>query len=292
MVFSMTGYGRGEIKKDGVETVVEIRSVNNRFCDVTLRIPRALSRYEQELKDLVKRRVTRGKINVSIAIKSPDEKYLGVRADKDIAKAYFNLLDNLRSELGLEGGVRLEHLLTFSDIFSFESESDLEPDSLQTVKEALEMALEDLIETRQKEGEQLARDLTQRMKNLRRLVDKIEKLSAKRVQGKLEKLREKVKNLAGLDTIDHQRLEMEVALLADRTDVTEECVRLKSHNDHFLNILKTGGVVGRKLDFLLQEMNREANTIGAKASDAEISHLVVEIKEAVEKIREQVQNLE
>lgn len=292
MVFSMTGYGRGEVKKDGVETVVEIRSVNNRFCDITLRIPKALSKYEQELKDLVKKRITRGKINISIAIKSPDEKYLGVRADKDIAKAYFNLLDNLRRELGLEGGVRLEHLLTFSDIFSFESESDLEPDSLQTVKEALEMALEDLIKTRQKEGQQLARDLTQRMKNLRRFLDKIEKLSAKRVQGRLEKLREKVKNLTGLDTIDHQRLEMEVALLADRTDVTEECVRLKSHNDHFLNILKTGGVVGRKLDFLLQEMNREANTIGAKASDAEISHIVVEIKEAVEKIREQVQNLE
>lgn len=292
MIASMTGYGRGEFSRDGLEAMVEVRSVNNRFCDVVTRLPRSLTKHEQYLKDYVKKKIRRGRINIAISLKTADQKYLGLRTDLDTARAYFNLLEDLRKDLGIEGGVRLEHLLNFSDIFTFEAEESADEASLRCVIKALDLALENLKEMRMQEGEQLATDLANRIKILNNVVSGIEKLSKKRIKSQFKKLKERVSLLSQHRDVDEGRLEMEIALMADKMDVTEECVRFKSHNKLFLDAINEGDVVGRRLDFLVQEMYREANTIAAKANDAEIAHLVVRAKEEIEKIKEQVQNVE
>ncbi len=292
MIFSMTGFGRSELKQNGLEVQVEIRSLNHRFLEVEIRAPKHVLAFEQEIKDLVRSHLSRGRVNVTIAAKGEEEPTTGLAVDKALAATYIRLLRELQSELKLEGGIKLEQLLTLPDIITYESTRPTESNIWAPLKQAIEMALQDLKNMRLKEGEEIKKDLQARVMGIDAIIKNIEEHSKNKSVEAFERLKERISSLLKMEGLDSGRLEMEVALMADKLDVTEECTRFKSHNALFLDYLENGKSEGRKLNFLLQEMHREANTIGAKANDAAIAHYVVEIKEEVEKLREQVQNIE
>jgi len=292
MIASMTGYGQSQLERENVKLAVEIRSVNNRFLDIQVRMPRFLQPLEGQVKDLIQKSVCRGKISLSLTWESSGEEATRVTLNPDAAKAFHRLLTELKSSLGLDDDIRLEHLVAFSEIFKQEREEwDLER-AWALVKEAVEVAAEDLKHLRLQEGEQLHKDIVQRIHRLEGIVSEIERLHPKKVEQVREVLRKKIAALLNSPDVDEGRLAMEVALLAEKTDITEECVRFHSHNKLFLTMLENPGPVGRKLTFLLQEMNREANTMASKANDVQVAHRAVEIKEELERIREQVQNVE
>ncbi|NIR48696.1 YicC family protein [candidate division KSB1 bacterium] len=292
MIASMTGFGRGEFQQNGLEVLVEIRSLNHRFLDVEIRAPKNVSAFEQEIKELIRSRILRGRISATITLKGEQEPTDGLAIDKPLASTYLRLLQELKDELGVEGSIRLEQLLTFPDIITFENSSQTKENIWEPVKKTLELALDDLKEMRLREGLEIRNDLVERIEAIDGFIREIEKISKTKAATMFEKLKERVEGLTKSEQLDDGRLEMEVALLADKVDVTEECIRFKSHNTLFLELLENGTSEGRKLNFLLQEMHREANTIGAKANDAQIAHSVVQVKEEVEKLREQIQNIE
>ncbi|MDZ7289607.1 MAG: YicC family protein [candidate division KSB1 bacterium] len=292
MIISMTGYGRGQSRLNGFEAIVEVRSLNHRFLDVTMRLPRELGAYEQAVKDMVRASVNRGRINVAITLKSDTENELGLRVDEEMARRYKNLLETLVKKLDLPGPVTLEHLLQFSDILTIDEEGTLPEQAWECVRLALTQAMEELNAMRVREGREIAQDLRPRIMSLQDKIERIKAHSANRGKEEFEKLYQRLQAMVDTKELDPNRLELEVALLADRVDVTEECIRFQSHNTLFLEAIDDNEPAGRKLNFLLQEMNREANTIGAKANDAQVAHLVVSLKEEVEKLREQIQNIE
>jgi len=293
MIASMTGFGRGEVKNDDYEIIAEVRSVNNRFLDVQLKLPRNFFHYEHEVKNIVKNYVTRGRVNIFVSLKSNNEDNgVGLTINRKPARVYWNLINQLKKEFKIHDRLKLEHLLQFPDIITYEENNGATEESWKSVEKALFSALEKLQQMRKFEGKELAKDLVIRIKTLDSCLNQIEKISEGRADEELEKLRNRIKEIKDSGEIEESRLETEIALMINRIDVTEECVRFRSHNKMFLDIINSEEVAGRKLNFLLQEMTREANTIGAKANHADIAHLVVEIKEEVEKIREQVQNIE
>ncbi len=292
MIASMTGFGRGEITENGLTVLVEIRSLNHRFLDIEVRLPKNLSCFEKEVKDAIAARLSRGRVSISISVKGEHVPPAALTIDRSLAQTYRKLLDELKEELNLEGSVKLEQLLNFPDIITTEAVEDFDTSVWDTVKKGVDAALEDLVTMRRREGEEIQKDLKARIALIDSLVKHIEARTKHTSEELYRKLKARVKELAAADILNEGRLETEVALLAEKADVTEECIRFKSHNTLFLELLRNGTSEGRKLNFLLQEMHREANTIGAKASDAQIAHWVVEIKEEVEKLREQVQNIE
>jgi uncharacterized protein (TIGR00255 family) len=292
MIASMTGYGQHQLERDGVKLAVEIRSVNSRFLDIQVRLPRFLQSLEAKVKELIQEVIHRGKINLSLVWEAADDERIRFGLDPGAARTVYELLVELKDALGLTEEVRMNHLMTFSEIFKQEKQDcDLE-EAWLLMKEAVQAALEDLQSARLQEGEQLHGDIAQRIHRLGEIVASIEGLHPQRVEQMRIVLQKKIAALLDSPEVDEQRLAMEVALLAEKTDITEECVRFRSHNKLFLAALESSAPVGRKLTFLLQEMNREANTMGSKASDAQVAHQVVEIKEEIERIREQVQNVE
>ncbi len=288
----MTGFGRGEASEAGVTIAVELRSVNNRFLDVAARLPRSLSVRENDVKELIRKRISRGKITVVVSSERSSNGGIPLRVNVSAAKAYYRLLKDLRKTVKLKESVKIEHLLQFTDIL--EQDGAVEVDELEwgLLEKALEGALDGLLQMRKDEGGELGKDLTQRIKNLDAEIGRAETLAKAQIPAERERLRERALQLMEKHEVDEGRLEMEVVLLADKLDITEECVRFRSHNKFFLEALKSSEASGRKLGFLIQEMNREANTIGSKSSAAEIAHLVVGMKEELEKIREQLQNVE
>lgn len=288
----MTGFGRGEVKENGIEVLVEIRSLNHRFLDVEIRGPKNLTNFETDIQEIIRSQLSRGRVNANITLKGEKEKAIGLTIDKPLAENYLKVLRALKKELGLGGSITLEHLFHFPDIMIYEDSKNIDEDIWVPVKKALELALTDLREMRLREGLEIKKDLEARVKTIGSIINKIENRSKCRIREEFEKLKERIKVISELESIDEHRLEMEIALLADKVDVTEECIRFKSHNTLFLELLENGESEGRKLNFLLQEMYREVNTIGAKANEAQIAHWVVEVKEEVEKLREQIQNIE
>jgi uncharacterized protein (TIGR00255 family) len=292
MVLSMTGFGRGEATEKGVTASVELRSVNSRFLEVVTRLPRALVLRENDVKDAVRQRMSRGKVNVQVTVERETDGTIPVRLNGPMARAYMTMLNQLRRTSRIRETVRLEHLLQFSDIFepvAVETSDDVE---WQVARRALAVALDDLMTMRQNEGRELEKDFRARLASLERQLDTIQELSVGQVPHERERLKARIAQLLGGTAVDESRLEMEIALLADRLDVTEECVRFRSHLKFFLEAVDAGEPAGRKLNFLVQEINREANTIGSKSSAVEIAHRVVGVKEELEKIREQLQNIE
>ncbi|MDZ7294161.1 MAG: YicC family protein [candidate division KSB1 bacterium] len=292
MIASMTGFGTAVWSEDGIEATTEVRAFNNRFLDVSVHLPRFLANRDQEVKEIVRRHVTRGRVNVSVAVKMENNSALGLKVDLDMAQAYKHLLEELNEKLQLQDRVRLDHLVGLPDIFGVESDQERAEKAWAVAERALGMALEQMIAMRAQEGAELRRDLEKRIALLEEKVGRIEALSQERASELMHRFRARVQALAQDVSVDENRLAQEVAILADRMDVTEECVRFHSHTKLFLASMDGDEPPGRRLNFLLQEMQREANTIGAKAADADISHLVVELKDEVEKIREQVQNIE
>lgn len=289
----MTGYGRGEVSKAGLTVSVELRSVNNRHLEVTTRLPRNLAQREKDVKDIIRTAVNRGSVSVSVKVEKKEDASASLRVNKAAAKNIHRLLQELRGSLKMKEEVRLEHVLHFSEVLEGGEENGTDEKEWSVAELALKKALKELNEMRAREGKELARDLKARVESMGRSLDTVERMSAQRMPEERKRLQEKIAQMVSDPRIiDQNRLEVELAIMAERLDVTEELVRFRSHNKLFLSALGGQEAAGRKLNFVVQEMNREANTIGSKSNDAAIAHIVVGIKEELEKVREQIQNLE
>jgi uncharacterized protein (TIGR00255 family) len=292
MLQSMTGYGRAEYTHDDIKAVVEVRSVNHRFLDISLRMSRSLYGLEKYIRKEVSTYAARGKVDVSIQLEHTAAHDLSLRLNTQQAVQIADLLRQLQQAAGCTDKLDTTSLLTFKDLLfeQQELESDLAA-SQRAIEPALKAALQALQAMQMDEGEETARDIRERINTVQTCVGKIETNAPQLLSQRQETLREKIKNLCEGVIVDESRVTQEIALLADRSDVTEELVRLKSHINQFQQWLDAQGAIGRKLDFLMQEMNREINTIGSKISDSDIALLVVEVKNELEKIREQIQNI-
>ena len=295
MIRSMTGFGRCRETVEGLDITVEIKSVNSRFLDCTAKISRAYGYLEERIKPyLMSRGVTRGKVDVWISVEVMDSGSVQITADEGYLKGYLEALYTLRDKYGLRDDISVMTVARNHDIFQIKKpEEDIEHD-WERVLTVLEKATDTFLNVREREGERLAEDLRTKMQNIKGAVDRIEELSALDVSTYRERLAERIREALGdcQITPDETRLLTECAIHADKVAVDEEMVRLRTHFGAFEEILSSGEPVGRKLDFLMQEMNREINTTGSKCSDAQIAHLVVDVKCELEKIREQIQNLE
>jgi uncharacterized protein (TIGR00255 family) len=293
MIQSMTGYGRGECSKKNITAIVELRSVNSRFFEFSSRLPRSLTLRENEIKEIIRSKLARGKISLTAAMQSETNGKLPLKVNTPAAKSYYKLLNQLRTSLKLKETVKLEHVLRFSEVFEGGIDEEGVSEEWVVFEESLQLAVKDLQTMRANEGREISKDMIARVEHIQKDLVHIEATSKQRIPEERTRLHERIMQLVSdKNVVDSQRLELEIALLADKLDVTEECVRFRSHNKFFLDALQNDDAAGRKLNFLIQEMNREANTIGSKSNDTEIAHLVVAIKEELEKIREQLQNIE
>lgn len=292
MLISMTGFGNATLSGDGMTVSVEIRSVNSRFYEFSARVPKHLQGRELDLKEMVRAQLKRGKVNLTLTVDKADGAEMPLHVDLEAAKMYHHLLTQLRDAVGLTEEVKLENLLQFSDVFTTEEKEDLPDEEWALIMAGVEQSVAALFEMRRKEGEELTRDLEERVRIMDATIDRIEELSRGRAALERDRLTERLRSLLADEKIDPARLDTEIALLADKMDITEEMVRFRSHTKFFLETLQSEVSEGRKLSFLLQEMNREANTISSKSYDASIAHMVVGIKEELERIREQIQNIE
>jgi uncharacterized protein (TIGR00255 family) len=288
----MTGFGRGRANAGFLEVVAEVRSVNHRFMDISLRLPRVYSAFEPKVRKIVAERVNRGKIDVSITRSGALGSVMDVEVDHDLARRYHRCLSDLKEELGLDGEITLSDMLTLKEIvLPVENEEEIEKE-FPVVVDCLEAALKAMDEMRSAEGATVWRDIEARLLSLEEVSARIEPLVAQVPAAAKERLEKRVRELTGGMDLDQDRLLQEVVLIVDRADVTEELTRLGSHIEQFLAFGQEGSPLGRKLDFLLQELHREVNTIGSKSASTEISSHVVLMKTELEKIREQIQNLE
>ena len=292
MISSMTGFGKGDAHAEGVRFAVEIKTVNGRYGDVSVHLPRYLAELEARIKDLVLESFERGRIDVSVSVKG-DLSGQGLPSLNDeVVGAYLSELRTLKDRDNVEGDVTVSGLAALPNVFTYQAtEVDVEA-AWGALDPACKAAVLQCAGMRQAEGAKLAEDFEARIGSLRDLVGEVERLAPERTENTRKRLEGKLDALLEPGQVDGARLLTEIALIAERGDITEECVRFHSHNQQFSATLGLGEPVGRRLNFLLQEMLREANTIGSKASDAEIAHLVVEIKEEIEKLKEQALNVE
>ena len=292
MVKSMTGYGRAVETVNGREFTVEIRSVNNRYLDCTVKLPRSFSFAEEAVKAAVKAAVSRGKVDVYISVRSETEADVQVTLNKPVLEGYLAAMRQMVADYGVKDDISVSTLSRMSDVFVVDKpkadEDQLKADLLSVVDKAL-LAYDAMRVT---EGLALENDLRSRANTILELVAQVEELNPKTVSDYRKRLEEKMREVLENKSIDESRILTEAAIFADKVAVDEETVRLRSHISQLREMLDKGGAVGRKLDFLIQEFNREANTIGSKCSDIEIARHVVDVKAEIEKIREQVQNLE
>ncbi len=293
MVKSMTGYGRAESLLEGRKILVEIKSLNHRYLESSLRLPSALSPFELDIKKKVSAGISRGKIEINIRADANfiPEKGAGWDLNLPLLRNYYNLLCRIKEELNIKDDITLAHIASFKDVFVSVEENNI-ADLWLIIAPLLDEAIATLTLMREKEGAVLCRDLLARISIVQQLLEDMDLRLPKVIAVYQKRLTERVKELAGDTAIDESRLLQEVAIMAEKSDVTEEMVRFRSHIGQFTDMLQSDDGVGRKVDFLIQEMGREINTIGSKSSDAEISRIVIEIKSELARIREQVQNLE
>ena len=292
MIKSMTGYGRVVALLDGRSIAVEAKSVNHRFLEISLRTPSALFPLEMEYKKKIGERFKRGRIDVSIRLEGEGADTSKVNLNLEIAHNYFDVLNRLKDEFHFQEPITLKSLTGFRDIFSPPSETQLSPDFLNEVEKTLQEALSMLGNMRQDEGLALYSDMQMRLKVITEIMETIRSRAPEVVVEYQKRLADRIKELTAGLAIDDARLAQEVAIMADRCDITEELVRMQSHISQFEALLQSEDAEGKKIDFLLQEMNREINTIGSKSNDAEITRQVIEAKSELGKVREQAQNIE
>ena len=292
MIKSMTGYGRYEIEEKERKVNVEISTVNHRYCDLSIRMPKALTHLEDEIRKCIKQFIARGKVEVSIYITSMSADDVEVVVNEPACTAYIEALRKIGAKLGLNDNIGMAEVMRLNDVITIQKkQTDLEV-IWPMIDQALRQALTQLVAMREKEGMILKKDLLEKADNMLRLVGELEHLSVEVVNTYKLKLEERISRLLEEIPVDETRLAMEVALFADRAAIDEELTRLKSHVGQLKMILEEESSIGRKLDFLMQEMNREANTIASKAGDYTITSYAVELKSEIEKIREQIQNIE
>ena len=292
MVRSMTGYGRGEAASEQLSVTVELKSVNHRFFECSVRAPRQFAFLEDKLKSYIQSRVSRGKIDVLISCDFTNAESDKIEINEGYTAEYISALKSLVKRFKVKDDISALGIAKNPDVFNI-TKQRLDDDSIwAVVYPALECAVDAFIIARETEGKRMADDVLSRVDTILNMVAVVEERSPKTVQEYRERIEKKIHELLGDASIDEQRLITETAIFADRVAVNEETVRLRSHIAHFSEMCEAGGVIGKKLDFTVQEMNRETNTIGSKCQDIEISHIVVEIKSEIEKIREQIQNIE
>ncbi len=291
MISSMTGYGKGVAENSNYTVELEVKSVNSRFLDIYLKLPNALMNREYEIREIIKGKVSRGKLSVILTLKNSGVSNGIPAIDKEKLKAYLAVLKEVKKLSKITEKVKLEHLLYNRDLF-LQNDKEYDEEVFKLIKKALESALVQLKKMRQNEGRELAKDLKRRIGIIEKKVAEIQEESGNSVNEYFDKLKERVKALVEDVTSYSDRLELELALIADKSEITEECVRLRSHLKFFLESMENDKEPGRKLNFLCQEMNREANTISAKTISTSITHNSVLVKEEIEKIREQIQNIE
>lgn len=297
MIRSMTGYGEAERRTSEGLVRVEMKTVNHRYLNVQLRAPASLDRMESRIQGWLKEFISRGHVNLTVRVEADEEAVEELLPELDLERArrYRSLVERLREELGLTGELGVSQLLRFRDIFVEPEPSRASPEVDEDVlREVLEEAARATVRMRETEGRRLQEDLTGRLEAIGRHLNRIEERAPERLASERERLRDRVRELVGSDEVDEDRLAREIAYLAEKWDINEELVRFHSHLEHFRELLRAPGPepAGKRLGFVVQEMHREANTIGSKANDAEISQAVVEIKEGIERLREQVENVE
>lgn len=292
MIKSMTGFGRCEVQKDSRKFTVELKSVNHRYLDVNIRMPKKLNFFETAIRTLLKSYANRGKVDIFITYEDLSQTQVSVKYNAALAAEYMKYLKQMEEEFGLENDVRVSTLSRYPEVFTMEEQSEDEEELWNGLKEALEGAFTQFVETRKTEGENLKKDITSKLDLLSEQIGFIEERSPQIVAEYRAKLEDKMKELLADTQIEESRIASEVILFADKICTDEEVVRLKSHISHMRNTLEEKDEIGRKLDFIAQEMNREANTILSKANDIEVSDRAISLKTEIEKIREQIQNIE
>lgn len=292
MVRSMTGFGRGEVSRDGKEFTVEIKTVNHRYFDIFVKMPRQISFLEERVREFVGKAVSRGKIDIYITYTDYGSDSRQVTIDEPLAQAYLSALEQLRDRFSLADDISVSLLSRCPEVLKVEQVEEDAEQLWEILRTALDGAVASLIRMREIEGEAMKKALLERADAVEDMIAKIEARAPEVPKEYKAKLTERIIELLGQQTVDESRIAMEVALFADRCSIDEELVRLRSHFVQMRQILGMDQPVGRKLDFLVQEMNREINTIGSKANDLEITRYVVDVKSEIEKIREQVQNIE
>ena len=292
MLKSMTGFGRCEIASEEKKIVVEMKAVNHRYCDMTIKLPKKLSFFEVAIRNLLKEYVVRGKVDVFITYEDFTKAKECVKYNEDIARDYFNNLEKIAATFQLKNDVSAQVLSKYPDVFTLEEQTIDEEEIWGQLEEAIRKAAENFLEARTQEGEHLKEDISKKLDEMLMLVDKVETRSPGIVEEYRKRLMDKVSELLGDTKIEESVLATELIIYADKICVDEETVRLKSHIKNMKATLELDESVGRKLDFIAQEMNREANTILSKASDLEVSNYAIDLKTGIEKIREQIQNIE
>ncbi len=292
MIKSMTGFGRGEAADDYRKITVELKSVNHRYLDINVKMPRKLNYFETAVRGMVKNGVSRGKVDVFVTYEDLAERDVSVKYSPVLAREYLDYLETMAVDLSLDDDIRVSTLARFPEVLTMEEEPIDEDEVLALLETAFAEALERFVEVRVREGEQLREDLTEKLDHMLTNVDRVEEREPQIVAEYREKLNQKVHDLLADVQIDESRIASEIVIFADKICTDEETVRLRSHIQAMRDALTEEEDVGRKLDFLAQEMNREANTILSKANDLATSDIGIELKTEIEKIREQVQNIE
>ena len=287
----MTGYGVGRVKAEDGECLVEIKSLNNKYCDINIKNNFQSLEIEQKIEKLIKDRVSRGKVNILVKVENYGLTEEKIILNEDVADSSYKNLKALKEKYKLKDEIGIDSMLKFKDIFKIVKEEE-SAKIWPLVEKALNLALDSLLKMRGREGKVLVADIRKRVKKIQKLIDKIEKYSKSSPLDYKDKFLSKIKNLTDGLNVDEGRIELEAAIFAEKTDITEEITRLTSHLIQFDGLLNSEESVGRKMDFFTQEINREVNTIGSKTNDIEVTSLVVLIKSELEKIREQARNIE
>ena len=292
MIKSMTGFGRCELVRDSRKFTVELKSVNHRYLDVNIRMPKKLNFFESSIRSLLKQYAARGKVDLFISYEDSAQNQVSLKYNEALAAEYLDCFRKMEEQFGLENDIRVSALSRYPEVITMEEQAVDEEELWSLLKETLEGAFTQFVETRITEGENLKKDLLEKLDGILEDVEAIEKRSPEIVKEYREKLEEKVQELLGDTQIDENRLATEIVLFADKICTDEELVRLRSHVLHMKATLDEESGIGRKLDFIAQEMNREANTILSKANDLDVSNHAINLKTEIEKIREQIQNIE
>lgn len=289
---SMTGFGRSKIEVNSREYVVEIKSVNHKYSDISIKLPRNIMCFEEKIKKIVSNNISRGKIDVFVTFNNYSEEGKDVIINKELAKNYIKQLQELAVENGLDDKIRVTEITKMPDVLQLKIEDDESDVIWKELEQCINEAVSNFVEMREAEGERIKLDLITRINKVEELVNGIFSNTTGLIEDYVVKLRERIKEILQTDVVDEARLAQEIVIYADKCSVEEELTRLRSHITQFRNLLETKEPVGKKIDFLIQEMNRETNTIASKSVKLDITNLAIEIKTVMEDIREQIQNIE
>lgn len=288
---SMTGFGRANYENDGRMYNIEIKSVNHRYCDISVKLPRSISYLEEKIKKEIASNISRGKVDISITFENNSSKGRNIKINKELAKIYIQELRELANENNINDNIPVTEISKFPEVLVIQNVED-EEIIWKEVNTCLEEAINNFIIMRKQEGNKIKEDLKTRLSDIKQKVSKISTYSTRLVEEYVVKLETRIKEILKTDIVDKERLNQEIVIYADKCSVEEELTRLESHISQFSNMMEENIPVGKKIDFLIQEMNREINTIGSKSGSLEITNLVIETKTELEDIREQIQNIE